>query len=225
MEEAADKSTDPVQDSTSSLSSVGTSVTSSLSSNDATATPSLGSVQPSATPSLGSSHSRSQPPVLEPSSSLPGTMTSATPSLGSSHTPQSPPFPRSDFEPEKGSDGEALAKFSSGTTSLHPRPDLGNESTTSSRVFSDVMTSQNVHDPTTKNLDPPRDDDETSAEDMRHDDIAHLHKKRTIMSSTGNRFSSEKVVQQGAPAVDIAVAAPGPTPRVTDPLPRDSHLS
>ena len=144
--EAPDKSNVPDKDNTPSLGSVGTPVTPSLGSDNKSATPSPGSVQP-ATSSLSSSQTGSKPPVLDPTSSLHGTMTSATPPLGSSNTPQSPPLPRGDSEPEKGSHGEALAKISSGTTSLHPRSDLGNESTTSDRVFSDVMTLQNVHDP------------------------------------------------------------------------------
>ena len=148
MVEAADKSNVPDQNAVSSLGSGNEDVIPSLGNDNPSAIPSLGNGDHSAIPSLGNGTlSGSQPPVLDPSSSLPGTMTPAIPSLGNGQNPQSLLFPQRDVEPEKGSDGEALAKISSGTTSLPPQRDLGNESTTPSRVFSDVMTSQNAHDP------------------------------------------------------------------------------
>ena len=42
----------------------------------------------------------------------------------------------------------------------------------------DVTTSKDVHDPPSENSDPPRDDDEKSAEVMRQDDMNDLHKKK-----------------------------------------------
>ena len=179
MEEAADKSNVPDQNAVPSLGSGNEDDIPSLGNVNPPAIPSLGNGDHSTIPSLGNGTlSGSQPPVLDPSSSLPGTMTPAIPSLGNGQNPQLLLFPQRDVEPEEGSDGEALAKFSSRTTSLPPRRDLEIQSATSPRVFLDGKTSPNVHDPPLNDKDRSRDDDETSVEASSHDFVTTNREKK-----------------------------------------------
>ena len=132
--------------------------------------------------------------------------------------------PQSSDKPAVPSNNEVLPKFSSPAAEAKSQ-DLSNGTTTSDGVSKDDTTVKNVHDPPSENSDPPKDDDEKSTKVMRQDDIDDLHKKKTIMSGTGNLFSSENILEQSAPAVDIMAAAPGLTPPVANPLPRVSPLS
>ena len=104
------------------------------------------------------------------------------PSQGNVDPPQAPLPKQSAFQPGKVDQGEALANFSSETSTRDERADLSNQSTTSGGVSLPETTSPNVHG--SRSNDPYRlGSDDGTSENASSEDVAssfhekHLHLK------------------------------------------------